>query len=189
MKTYPGTMGKMLGLLIVCHDCRWVQSIPPVSGTYSFWCRGHLFKQSYPYHFFITHLWAKTLSFITWALYIDKMYIFIKILKLLLPIYIYIFLIWSHLRPVYVLDINPFSVVSFANFFSHCVGCLSFLSMASFVVQKLLSLIRFHFYFSFISFALGDWSKKILLQFMSKNVLPMFSSRNFLWYHVLYLGL
>ena len=53
--------------------------------------------------------------------------------------------------------------------------------MVSFAVQKLTSLIRFHlFIFAFISFALKDWSKKILLQFMPKNFLPMFSSRSFL---------
>lgn len=127
VKTYPGTMGKMLGLLIVCHGCRWVQSIPLVSGTYSFWCRGHLFKQSYPYHFFLTHLWAKTLSFITWALYIDKMYIFIKILKLLLPIFwlrFFFFLILSCLSCFYVLEINPLSVTPFANISSHSAYCL-----------------------------------------------------------------
>ena len=33
------------------------------------------------------------------------------------------------------------------------------------------------FIFAFISFALGNGSKKILLSFMSENVLPMFSSR------------
>ena len=44
-------------------------------------------------------------------------------------------------------------------------------------VQKLLSLIRSHlFIFAFISFALGDRSQKLLLQFMSKSFLPMFSS-------------
>ena len=32
------------------------------------------------------------------------------------------------------------------------------------------------FTFAFISFSLGDRSKKILLQFMSKSILPMFSS-------------
>ena len=35
------------------------------------------------------------------------------------------------------LDINPFSVMSFANIFSHSVGCLFILSMVSFAVQKL----------------------------------------------------
>ena len=35
------------------------------------------------------------------------------------------------------------------------------------------------FIFAFISFALGDRSRIILLQFMSKSVLPIFSSRSF----------
>ena len=53
--------------------------------------------------------------------------------------------------------------------------------MVSFAVQKLLSLIRLSFFFfAFISFALGDWSKHILLWFTSKKVLPAFSSRNFI---------
>ena len=53
--------------------------------------------------------------------------------------------------------------------------------MVSFAVQKLLSLIRSNlFIFAFISFALGDGSKKISLQLMSKSVLLMFSSRNFM---------
>ena len=48
-------------------------------------------------------------------------------------------------------------------------------------VQKLLSLIRSHlFIFAFISLALRDQSKAILLCFMSKSVLPMFSSRSFM---------
>ena len=59
------------------------------------------------------------------------------------------------------MDINPLAVISFANIFSHSVGCLFILSMVSFAVQKLLSLIRSHlFIFAFISFALGDGSKK-----------------------------
>ena len=61
-------------------------------------------------------------------------------------------------------DINPFSVISFPNIFSHSVGCLFVLLMVFFAVQKLLSLIRSHlFMFAFISFSLEDRSKKILL--------------------------
>ena len=42
---------------------------------------------------------------------------------------------------------------------------------------KLLSLTRSHLIvFAFISFILGDWSKKILLWFTSQNVLHMLSS-------------
>jgi len=43
-----------------------------------------------------------------------------------------------------------------------------------------LSLIRSHlFLYAFISITLGDNSKKIFLWFMSKSVLPMFSSKSF----------
>ena len=53
--------------------------------------------------------------------------------------------------------------------------------MVSFGVQKHLSLIRSHlFIFAFISFTLEDRSKKMLLQFRSKSVLPMFYSRSFI---------
>ena len=38
---------------------------------------------------------------------------------------------------LYILEINPLSVASFADIFSHSVGCLFVLSMVSLVVQKL----------------------------------------------------
>ena len=58
---------------------------------------------------------------------------------------------------LYILDINPLLVMSFANIFSHSVGCLFILLMISFAVQKFLSLIRSHlFIFAFISFALRE---------------------------------
>ena len=51
------------------------------------------------------------------------------------------------------LDINPLLVISFANIFSHSVGCLFILSMVFFAVQKLLSLIKSHlFIFAFLLF-------------------------------------
>ena len=81
---------------------------------------------------------------------------------------------------LYILEINPLSVTSFANIFSHPVGCLFVLFMVSFAMQKLLSLIRSHlFLFVFIFITLGDESQKILLLFMSRSVLPMFSSKSF----------
>ena len=53
--------------------------------------------------------------------------------------------------------------------------------IVSFAVQKLLSLIQFHFFtFVFISITLGGGSQKIFLLFMSSSVLPMFSSNNFI---------
>ena len=81
---------------------------------------------------------------------------------------------------LHILEIN-LSVASFANIFSHSVGCLFILFMVLFVVQKLLSLIRSNlFIFAFVSITLGDRAKRILLRFMSKSVLPLFSSRSFI---------
>ena len=69
------------------------------------------------------------------------------------------------------------SVALFANIFSHSEGYLFVLFMVSFAVQKLLSLIRCHlFIFVFMLITLEDGSKKVLLRFMSKSVLPIFSS-------------
>ena len=85
---------------------------------------------------------------------------------------------------MYILEINPLSVASFTNIFSQSLGCLFVLFMVSFAVQKLLNLIRSHlFVFTFISFALGDQSKKTLLRFMSENMLSMFSCRSFMVSH------
>ena len=80
-----------------------------------------------------------------------------------------------------ILVVNPLSVASFTNIFSHYVGCLFILFMVSFAVPKLLSLIRSHlFIFVFIFITLGGGSKKTLLRFMSKSVLPMFASKSFI---------
>ena len=82
---------------------------------------------------------------------------------------------------LYILKINPLSVVSFANIFSHSESYLFVLFMVSFAGQKLLSFIRSHlFLFVFISATLGGGSKTILLWFMSKSVFPVFSSKSFI---------
>ena len=66
-----------------------------------------------------------------------------------------------------VLEINPLSVTPFANIFFSSISCLFILFMVSFAVS--LNLIRSHFFiFTLFSFALGDWSKNALLQFMWK---------------------
>ena len=89
------------------------------------------------------------------------------------------FLLLSYISCLYTLEIKPLSVASFETIFSHSLACLFFFLMVSFVVQKLVSLIRFHwFIFAFISVALGDWPKKTFVRLMSENVLPMFSSRS-----------
>ena len=93
----------------------------------------------------------------------------------------FVFLILSCMSCLYILEINPLSIDSFANIFSHSEGCFFVLFIVSFAVQKLLSFIRSHlFIFVFISITLGGESKKILLQFMSKSILSMFSSKSFI---------
>ena len=58
---------------------------------------------------------------------------------------------------LYILEIKPLLVASFEIIFSHSMGCLFVIFMVSFAVQKLVSLIRSHWFdFVFISIALGD---------------------------------
>ena len=69
---------------------------------------------------------------------------------------LFVFLVLSCISCLYILEINPLSVASFAIIFSHSEGCLFTLHMVSFAVQKPLSLIRSHlFTFVFISITLG----------------------------------
>ena len=59
---------------------------------------------------------------------------------------------------MYIFEINPLSVASFGIIFSHPEGCLFTLLIVSFVVQKLLSLIRSHlFIFCFYFQYSGMW--------------------------------
>ena len=91
---------------------------------------------------------------------------------------LFVFLVLSFRRYLYILEINPLSVDPFANIFSHSVGCLFVLFRVSFAVQKLLSLIRSHlFMFVFPVITLRGGSEKILLQFMSESDWSMFSSK------------
>ena len=82
---------------------------------------------------------------------------------------------------LYNLEINPLSVDSFASIFYHSEGCLFVLFIVSFAVQKTLSFIRSICLFLFLYPLLWEEkSKKILLWFTSKSILPMFSSKSFI---------
>ena len=62
------------------------------------------------------------------------------------------FLVLSCMHCLYILEINPLSVVSVAIIFSHSESCLFTLLIVSFAVQKILNLIRSHlFTFGFMS--------------------------------------
>ena len=72
---------------------------------------------------------------------------------------LFVFLVLSCMSCLYILEINPLSVASFAIIFSSSEGYLFILLTVSFAVQKLLSLIRSHlFIFVFISVTLRGGS-------------------------------
>ena len=90
-----------------------------------------------------------------------------------------LFLILSCMNSLYILEIDPLSVTSIENIVSHSVGCLFILFMVFFAVQKVLHLLRSHLFIFFVClfplFCKTDpKSKKMLLLFMSKSVLPAF---------------
>ena len=70
-----------------------------------------------------------------------------------------VYLEWSHVSSLYILEIKPLSEVSLANMCSYMVGSLSISMLFSLAVQKLFILMRFHlFILSFMSLVLGDVS-------------------------------
>uniref|UniRef100_A0A8D0VEG6 Uncharacterized protein n=1 Tax=Sus scrofa TaxID=9823 RepID=A0A8D0VEG6_PIG len=74
-------------------------------------------------------------------------------------------LLLSCISCLYILEIKPLSVASFETIFSHSVSCLFVFFLVSFAVQKLVSLVRSHwFIFAFISVALGDLPEKTLVR-------------------------
>ena len=72
---------------------------------------------------------------------------------------LFVFLVLSCMSCLYILEIIPLSVVSFAIIFFHADGSVFTLLIVSFAMQKLLNLIRSHLYtFVFISTTLGGVS-------------------------------
>ena len=63
---------------------------------------------------------------------------------------LFVFLKWSHVNSLYILEIRPLSEVSLANMFSCIVGSLFILILFSLAMQKLLNLMRSHFLNSFL---------------------------------------
>ena len=93
----------------------------------------------------------------------------------------FVFLVWSCVSSLHILEIRPLSEISLASMFSHIVGSLFILMLFSKAIQKLFILMRSHlFILSFMSLALGNISEKILLCGISEIFLPMFSSRTFI---------
>ena len=79
-------------------------------------------------------------------------------------IWLFVFLVLSCMSCLYILEINPLSVVSFVIISLHSEGCLFTLLTVPFAVQKLLSLTRSHFLVLVFFFHYSRrWSQRILL--------------------------
>ena len=80
---------------------------------------------------------------------------------------LFAFLILSCMSCLYILEINPLSVASFANIFSQFEGCFFIWFLVSLAVQKLFSVIRSHLFFVFFFFLIfttlvNGWIRKDL---------------------------
>ena len=91
----------------------------------------------------------------------------------------FIFLELSCRSCLYIFEISCLSVASFAIIFSHSEGCLFTLLIVSFVVEKLLSLIRSHLFLLLFPL-LWEVSYKGSCCDLCQSVLPIFSSRSFI---------
>ena len=75
---------------------------------------------------------------------------------------LFVFLEWSHVSSLYILEIKPLSEVSLTKIFFHTVGSLFILILFYLAMQKLFILMRPHlFILSFMSLVLGNISVKI----------------------------
>ena len=93
-----------------------------------------------------------------------------------------IFLEWSCVSSLYILEIKPLSKVSFVNIFCHTIGSLFILLRFSITAQMLFILMRSHlFILSFMSLVLGDILVKMLLHGMSEIFLLMKKLSHFIW--------
>ena len=96
------------------------------------------------------------------------------------------YLLFLILSCLYILNIKPLLIISFANIFFPFIR-LSFHFLGSFIMQKLVSLIRSHlFIFCFCFLCLRRQIQKNIA--ISKSILPMSSSWSFV-VPVLQLGL
>ena len=77
---------------------------------------------------------------------------------------LFVFLVLSCMSCLYILEINPVTVVSFAIIFSHSEGCLLILFIVFFAAQRHLGLIKSHLFPSVrIPITREGGSKRILL--------------------------
>ena len=80
----------------------------------------------------------------------------------------------------YIFEINSLSIASFAIIFSYFEGCLFTLLIISFVVQKLLILIRSHLFIFVVFPILWEVGQRGSSCGLCQSVLPIFPSRSFI---------
>ena len=90
---------------------------------------------------------------------------------------------------LYILDVNPLSVTSFANIFSHSVGCIFVLSVVFFAVQKLLSLIRSYCLYLLLFLLPWETDPKKYRYNLCQKVFCLCSLLGVLWFQVLHFSL
>ena len=96
-------------------------------------------------------------------MFLGHLYVFFGEMSLQVPFSLFdwiVFLVLSYMSVLYILEINPLSVVSFAIIFSHSKGCLFTLLIVSLAVRKLSLVFIFVYLFTFvfISITLGGGS-------------------------------
>uniref|UniRef100_A0A8D1JTY0 Uncharacterized protein n=1 Tax=Sus scrofa TaxID=9823 RepID=A0A8D1JTY0_PIG len=99
------------------------------------------------------------------------------------------FLLLSCISCLYILEIKPLAVASFETIFSHSISCLFVFFLVSFAVQKLVSLIRSHWYYGEKIIKKRVWD---LSSFFNDFFFPIISgcslhsqnvASNFSWHH------
>ena len=127
-------------------------SVLPIFSSKSFIVSGLMFRSLIHFEFIFVYGVRKCPDFIL-------LHVIDQFSQNHLLIELFVFLVLSCMNCLYILEINPLSVVSLAIIFSHSEGCVFSLLVVSFAVRKLLSAIRPHlFTFVFISVTLGAGS-------------------------------
>ena len=102
---------------------------------------------------------------------------------------LFVFLILSCMSCLYILEINPLLVTSFANIFSNSVGCLFILLTVSFAVQKIVRLNRSHLFIFALILLPWETDLRKYCYDLCPRMFCLCSFLGVLWCHILYLGL